>query len=145
MGQIFTFFCVCRHWLLTAWNWITWCSLPRTSHNNLLEFLLIVPQVFGPSIYKFSMGSRSGLCDDHSSTFTLLSLSNFVTTLEECLRSILCLCSHKIFIFAYNCCGNFSFLGIAFSHSIRSKMSLAVNDLALKYGHRCTPNYDNSF
>ena len=34
------------------------------------------------------MGLRSGLCDGHSNTLTLLSLSHFATTLEVCLGSL---------------------------------------------------------
>uniref|UniRef100_A0A8C7M5G6 BTB/POZ domain-containing protein KCTD3 n=1 Tax=Oncorhynchus kisutch TaxID=8019 RepID=A0A8C7M5G6_ONCKI len=35
-----------------------------------------------------STGKRSGLCDGHSNTVTLLSVSHFATTLEECLGSL---------------------------------------------------------
>ena len=43
---------------------------------------------FFSSAHTFSIGLRSGLCDGHSNTLTLLSLSHFATTLEVCLGSL---------------------------------------------------------
>ncbi|CDQ60252.1 unnamed protein product [Oncorhynchus mykiss] len=43
---------------------------------------------FFSSAHKCSIGLRSGLCDGHSNTLTLLSLSHFATTLEVCLASL---------------------------------------------------------
>uniref|UniRef100_A0A4W5N7A6 EF-hand domain-containing protein n=1 Tax=Hucho hucho TaxID=62062 RepID=A0A4W5N7A6_9TELE len=43
---------------------------------------------FFSSAHKMSIGLRSGLCDGHSNTLTLLSLSHFATTLEVCLGAL---------------------------------------------------------
>ncbi|CDQ85019.1 unnamed protein product [Oncorhynchus mykiss] len=43
---------------------------------------------FFSSAHDFSMGLRLGLCDGHSNTLILLSLSHFATTLEVCLGSL---------------------------------------------------------
>ena len=78
-------------------------NLPQASHNNLGEFWPIPPDragvtesvcrppclhMFFSSAHKFLIGWRSGLCDGHSNTLTLLSLIHFATTLEICLGSL---------------------------------------------------------
>uniref|UniRef100_A0A4W5P8T2 Aldehyde dehydrogenase 16 family, member A1 n=1 Tax=Hucho hucho TaxID=62062 RepID=A0A4W5P8T2_9TELE len=49
---------------------------------------LLARTCFFSSAHTFSMGLRSGLCDGHSNTLTLLSFSHFATTLEVCLGSL---------------------------------------------------------
>ena len=41
-------------------------------------------------LHRFSIGLRSGLCEGHSNTFTLLSRSHFLTTCAVCLGSLSC-------------------------------------------------------
>ncbi|CDQ61651.1 unnamed protein product [Oncorhynchus mykiss] len=67
-------------------------KLPTISWVNFGTFLLtelasLLAQAFSV-LPKFSIGLRSGLCDGHSNTLTLLSLSHFATTLEVCLGSL---------------------------------------------------------
>ena len=59
----------------------SWC--------NWMSFVgLLARTRFFSSAHTFSIGLKSGLCDGHSSTLTLLSLSHFATTLEVCLGSL---------------------------------------------------------
>ena len=84
-------------------------SLPQASRKKLGECWPIPPERAGvtesglsgsllahffSSAHKFTMGLRSGLCDGHSNTLTLLSLSHFATTLEAFLRSLSILKTH---------------------------------------------------
>ena len=47
-----------------------------------------VPKHTSKVMAKCSIRLRSGLCDGHSNTLTLLSLTHFATTLEVCLGSL---------------------------------------------------------
>ena len=70
-------------------SWVNFGPFLRQSWCNSVRFvgLLARSRVFS-SAHKFSMGLRSGLCDGHSNTLTLLALSHFATTLEVCLGGI---------------------------------------------------------
>lgn len=59
-------------------NWCNWVGFVG---------LLAVTHLFSAA-HKSSVGLRSGLCDGHSYTLTLLSLKHFVTNLEVCLGSL---------------------------------------------------------
>ena len=63
-------------------SWQSWC--------NWVRFVgLLARTHYFSSTHTFSIGLRSGLCDDgHSNTLTLLSLSHFSTTLQICLGSL---------------------------------------------------------
>ena len=66
-------------------------SLPQASQSwcNWVRFVGRLARThFFSSAHNFSMGLRSGLCDGHSNTLTLLSLSHFATTLDVCLVSL---------------------------------------------------------
>ena len=59
----------------------SWC--------NWVRFVgLLARTRFFSSAHTLSIRLRSGLCDGHSNTLTLLSLSHFATTLEVCLGSL---------------------------------------------------------
>ena len=67
--------------ILVHSSWQSWCHWVRFVG-------LLAHTCFFSSAHKCSIGLRSGLCDGHSNTLTLLSLSHFATTLEVCLQSL---------------------------------------------------------
>lgn len=94
-------YCFClwseiRFWFVHTgiWNYSTilrgnFCSF-LMNELMLVRFLGVLAHTryhFSPEM---SMGFRSGLWDCHSTTFTQLSLSHFVTTSEVCLQSLSC-------------------------------------------------------
>ena len=79
LGQTFQ---VAFHELPTI-SWVNFGPFLLTELVNLVRFVgLLARTHFFSSDNKLSMGLRSGLCDGHSNTLTLLSLSHFATTLE---------------------------------------------------------------
>ena len=74
--------------------WVAFHKLPTISWVNFGPFLLtelgglLARTHFFSSAHKVSIGLRLGLCDGHSNTLTLLSLSHFDATLEVCLGSL---------------------------------------------------------
>lgn len=62
----------------SSWqNWWNWVRFVGLAHARLFS-----------AAYKFTMGLRSGPCDRHSNTLTLLSLSHFVTNSKVCFGSV---------------------------------------------------------
>ena len=70
LGQTFQ---VVFHKLLAHSSCQSWC--------NGVRVVGLARTHFFSSAHKYSIGLRSGLCDGHSKTFTLLSLSHFASTL----------------------------------------------------------------
>ena len=82
LGQTFR---VAFHKLYT----ISWVYFGPFLLTELVRFVgHLARTCFFSSAHTFSIGLRSVLCDGHSNTLTLLSLSHFPTTLEVCLGSL---------------------------------------------------------
>ena len=75
------------HKFLTVLCWNSGPFLPTELELSQVYGCLAQTHVLS-SAHKISTGLRSGLCDGHSKTLTLLSFSHFITNVAVCLGSL---------------------------------------------------------